>query len=558
MRVACVGFVPTCILFLCGRPLQPTLLVSPSVVVSQLEEKALERPTVPSVPIVPTFRLAAPGVRKTMSANTPAKSTPVSATKTASGTTVVLGGRTHKVRDQARPDVDLVHSGVVYRKEDRANMDHADKQSHFEKACRPRATKFDLMSLSLEDDGKLDATYNLSMLIGLTRANHTEYDMHDVMTIVVCDDAINSNPVQEIDLYSNYTTVTPEMAALSNKWFNRWSAEDTACENLDLTYKYFVNNCSMELLKKVNEEYLRHSVDERGGPLFFILMMKQLLSNSEAAILDLQRRIKTIDLSKIPGENVSKAVSLARGAIARLETLSKVPEDIVRTLLAIFQTSSVPAFNAVFEHLERERTISLPLGALAGRPTLTAEHIFQLAELQYRQLVETSAWNGVADKRAESVFKAAGATSGTLVCWNCGAGHHLRDCPKPLDKARVKAAKKEFQKQSRASKHSKGGKPPSTGATTPGKGKWRKPEAGENNRRVINGSPHVYDSSAKRWFRDTAHLSAAPAPPPADTSAPAPAPAAAQASLAGAATDAARRAQVANLARQFQSVLDNL
>ena len=70
--------------------------------------------------------------------------------------------------------------------------------------------------------------------------------------------------------------------------------------------------------------------------------MNQLLSQTEEAVLTLQARLKKLNLKNIPGENIDKVISLAREAIIRFETFDKTPEDLVRSLLKRFQTTSVP------------------------------------------------------------------------------------------------------------------------------------------------------------------------------------------------------------------------
>jgi hypothetical protein len=74
-------------------------------------------------------------------------------------------------------------------------------------------------------------------------------------------------------------------------------------------------------------------------------MLQQLVSNSEEAARSLQLRLEHLSIGEIDGENVDKAVSQIRGAIDRLTQIKKLPEDLTRKLLMIFQTTSVPEFN---------------------------------------------------------------------------------------------------------------------------------------------------------------------------------------------------------------------
>jgi hypothetical protein len=80
----------------------------------------------------------------------------------------------------------------------------------------------------------------------------------------------------------------------------------------------------------------------------------QNLSQTEGEVLALQLCLKKLDLRTIPGENVDKALSLARAAIVWLETFNKVHEDLVRSLLKVFQMSSVGSFNEILKDMEEQ------------------------------------------------------------------------------------------------------------------------------------------------------------------------------------------------------------
>jgi len=215
-----------------------------------------------------------------------------------------------------------------------------------------------------------------------------------------------------------------------------------------------------------------------------------------------------MDLKTIPGENIDKAVSLARAALIRLETFGKVPEDIVRIILRIFQTSSVPAFNEIFQHLETTRRAEHVLASGRLSEKFTPAALFRAATTQYRSLCAEGAWHGVRTS-GDAIFTST--AKGTL-CWNCGdPGHSLPDCKVPRDEARILANKKARRKAIKKAAKDKGRStsaptPPTTvAAAAPGTGKWRPPSPEENNRRVINGKPMWYNASRKRWYPDRAH-----------------------------------------------------
>jgi len=67
---------------------------------------------------------------------------------------------------------------------------------------------------------------------------------------------------------------------------------------------------------------------ERGGPLFFKVMMDITTSNTEEAIRTLTSKLSTFKVTSIQRENVGKAVSQLRGAYRCLVVSDKVPHDI--------------------------------------------------------------------------------------------------------------------------------------------------------------------------------------------------------------------------------------
>ena len=446
--------------------------------------------------------------------------------------TLTLNGIEIELRDEQETHFSEVNT--LYKKADRADLYKKDRLALIAAATEKKeATYFTALALALDDESKLDDCYNIGTKVEKVEARHRLYDMHDVFTIVVPEADGKTLKEEAYNLYTEYATVTPDMVASSNKWYNSWPKGPTWQENLNWTHQFFEYNVATEVAEKVNELYMLYPIESRGGPLYFILLMNQLLSQTEEAVLALQVRLKKLNLKNIPGENVDKAISLARAAILRLETFNKTPEDLVRNLLKSFQTTSVASFNEVFRHMEKQRFLDQALGG--GRDKLTASGIFNVAAAQYRLLWEEGEWTGVRTQ-GEAIFtnRTGGRTRG--VCWNCGnPNHQLPDCKLPRDQSKIDKMKEAYRKEKREKKadgghddgkKTEGNKPPS---------KWRPPTADENNRRSINGKPMFWSDHKKKWVPDrrgtknanaAATTPATPAPAPVPTIAPAvPAPA---------------------------------
>jgi hypothetical protein len=194
--------------------------------------------------------------------------------------TILIGGMAVQVKQTAT--VLTPEDEVLYHKEDRAQLSEEKKVEFFDKITKQAHRQFDLVPLTLTNESKLDDMYNLDMLVRKTRQVHTMYNMHDVFRILMLDtDGVTV--IGEKDLYTEYATVTMQQVAKSNKWYRTWPVDTTFAENLKLTYRSLQNNTSNQLYNKVFETYDKYPAEEQGGPLFFIIMINQLLSNSEEA-----------------------------------------------------------------------------------------------------------------------------------------------------------------------------------------------------------------------------------------------------------------------------------
>lgn len=423
-----------------------------------------------------------------------------------STTSLLLNGIEVQLRDTQETLFEEI--STLYKKSDRKDLDKKDRLALIAAATEKKdSTYFTPLKLTIDDEAKLDDCYNVGTKIERVEARHRLYDMHDVFTIVVPDEDGKTLKEAAYNLYAEYASVTADMVAASNKWYNSWPVGDTWQENLNWTHQFFELNVAPELAEKINELYMEYPCEARRGPLYFWLLMHQLLSQTEEAVLALQSRLKKLDLKNIPGENVNKAISLARAAIIRLETFSKAPEDLVRNLLKTFQTTSVPAFNEIFRHMEQQRLLSQALGTTRKGDELTPTGIFRVASSQYRMLWEEGLWTGVRTK-GDAAFNNSTGSKGPH-CWNCGdPNHQLPDCKLPRDSGKISANRLAHRKASREAKGAPttagtkgtGGLPPKTTSST---SKWKAPTAEEKNRRVIDGKPMWWNRKLRRWVLDT-------------------------------------------------------
>jgi hypothetical protein len=86
-------------------------------------------------------------------------------------------------------------------------------------------------------------------------------------------------------------------------------------------------------------------------------------------------------------------------------------------------------------------------------------------------------------------------------CFNCGGPHHLRLCPKPRNQTTVDKNRSTHNSSSSSSRQPTGFRGNNRPWTRPTK--WRLPEEGKNNKRVIDNKPYTFNPTSKRWELDS-------------------------------------------------------
>ena len=163
---------------------------------------------------------------------------------------------------------------AFYPKAQRDKLDPDKLNDLFNKAVAESQRKYDFIDQKVNDPELPEDTYNIEMLIETTRVNHTRFDMHDVFTIVEPD--TDPTKFKFTDLCRNHSSVTEAQVAASNAWYQTMTEDpqNNWCrQNMNLTRDYMLNNVEEKLIQKVNETYLKYSMEERSGPLFFKIMI---------------------------------------------------------------------------------------------------------------------------------------------------------------------------------------------------------------------------------------------------------------------------------------------
>jgi hypothetical protein len=300
-------------------------------------------------------------------------------------------------------------------------------------------------------------------------------------------------------LFTKSHLLNPDEVALSQLWLHYWAghdADDTSFQDDQwVTMKYIENNTETELFNKCLEHLKEFPANAHGGPLLLALIQEQIQNSSEPAMKNLLSLVSTLKISKYPGEDVSKYVTVIRAVHSILLSASEAgnlhfdQDNFVQTVVERLQTTSVPEFNEPYRLMMAKAiddmdqpTVSSTGRILRSRARRTKfiplEAILTGAEAKYSRLVANSKWNVSKHTSVANHLENPGATviveppkpsEGEAArkfkhkCWNCGAeDHRVHQCPHPRDEARIKAQfekyKVEAEKRGRFIRGGRGGR----------------------------------------------------------------------------------------------------
>ena len=184
-----------------------------------------------------------------------------------------------------------------------------------------------------------------------------------------------------INLLDHFQTLSEHEVRKYIRYFKSFG-KHYVIQNLSWSADILLKSCKQDLRDKVAEYLMIVSIDEKGGPLTLFYILSEITSFSGDAVASMERRVTDMPIKEFEGENVSTAVSQLPTYISRLSFLNKLPVDIVKRLLLIFQTSSVSEFNNLF------KMIALQKRDNRGHSYHDFHDILTLASDTYRELLE--------------------------------------------------------------------------------------------------------------------------------------------------------------------------
>jgi len=346
-----------------------------------------------------------------------------------------------------------------------------------------------------DTEGQLKAVSNLDTQIGLIRRHLEMHDCIDVFSIVIPRGDITIDPgLREVtSLFTSYPRLHIDIVANSNTWYHTWAMDACYAENLNFTYEMLRKNTADELWLKCQEDYEEFSPAQRGGPLMLFLILRRIQDVSEAAIDHVKAAVIHLKIRDIPGENVDKAVSLIKSAYSLFRSASSpchsyIPDDFNKTILMVFQTSSVHAFNNAFkQELSEAQHLADKTGKVVEWPPIT--ELTKMATAVYHRLLASNKWHATAQTRKKALLGAGSPSrppSGDhsqMKCFNCGEeGHGARECTKAKNPVLFKKNLEAFRKSKRE-----------RGMRSDGRSSHPRPRE----TRTLNGVPEVKNKQGK-------------------------------------------------------------
>jgi len=432
--------------------------------------------------------------------------------------TLDVGNFSFIVPTKAKPPV--VVTGALFKKEHRP-AEGSDEERHLILAiCADLKSSYELLTTSSKDPNMLKTTYSLSKLITNTKNHFTKFDLADPFLLVHPMAKPNTHALKlksagvpiTTDLWSEFHRVTADDVAASCTYYHLYGDPSTNVDRtLRWSYRYFEKNVETTLFNRINNSFLDYETTAQGGPLFFKLLVDALSVSNDAQLLALQAVVYKYNIKNdCEAEDVNDAVAMLKGITESIYAAKEnvLPEQYVRKLLLVFQTTSVSPFNEEFKRLEQDldrietikeidpnRLLAMKaLGTtLMENDLQSAKYIFNYALITYRKSQQNGQWDEhVRQTPGVSSFSASTGGPFKMACFNCGEiGHKVgeEECKLPIDQRRIDVNKQKFRKAKNASLN----------ATN---SKWKPPIPSEGGKRIIGGNPFTFSKPWNKWIQD--------------------------------------------------------
>ena len=309
--------------------------------------------------------------------------------------------------------------------------------AEIETGLSQKFTAVDLNRLQSEDAFQLGHTASLAQQINSVFDHLVKYDLvHAVLSACPIlnfdeqDPTLQLNGKKTINLLQAYDAFSVDDATKTVRWMRQYLDDDELLDKLTWSHTFLLNCCENEsgegsLYNTVSSEIDRlRKIDSKfiGGPVTFMVIISNIISSQDEALKVLETKLKKIKVTDFRGENIKSLTTQLTYVINRLQQ-TKLPEDLITTLLKVLQTSSNEEFNSTF------KSVASLIRLKMIHPVPTWQTIFARAKEIYLIEVSGERWNTGAEGTIDSIFNASKPGKATFVCRICGGDHIGPNCP---------------------------------------------------------------------------------------------------------------------------------
>ena len=446
-------------------------------------------------------------------------------------TTYTLGGMSLAF-DQDEPVQNVDYAiGVVISKENRPPHGSDGERKLIEGLCKNQYGKYTKAETSMKSVARLLQSRSIMDTISGTKTILEKYDMGQPFTVVIPKDPTlvrheltllnDGSAPKTINLLKEFWTVSAEDVALSCAWWNTHghftdseNAPQTFGRDMNWSYLHFKNHTEEVLYNEIDKQFQTYERRQRGGPLFFKLLIDVLLVSNEQSLSSLETTITKYNIAVDAKDDLPEAVKIINAVSVTIQAMrgdgkkSPLPDKYVVDIIKVLKTTSVDAFNNKMAEFHSNLDL---LRLMDDKNTINTPEMltktFAFANKVHKELFNDGVWQECVLQKAKSTFAADNTDHAALIfwknrCWNCKkVGCNKNRCPTAIDETRCEQNRLDWKKENSGGRSTPAGngRRSSGGSTKPFA--WRPPESDENNKRVIYGRPHTWNGKAS-WIED--------------------------------------------------------
>ena len=320
-------------------------------------------------------------------------------------------------------------------------------------------------------------------------------------------------------LLENFRNLSIEQVALSSSWYSKFGSFTDSLgkphslgRDLSWSLLHFKEHVDPVLHNDIESRLQSFNKEEQGGPLYFILLMDEIVTSNEQSLAALEGTVKIYNIANDGKDDFPACIKLLKAVTRSIVAMradgsnrNAFSDLFVVAIIGVLQTTSVQPFNDKMKQfhasieLERFRNKSS-----FNTPTMLND-IYSFALSVHTEMFNIGTWQQALLSKPKSGFTTTvmGLTAGldwVNRYWNCELQDcNVHKCLKSPDKERIarnKLAWQQFNNKVPNSNNNNGNK-----RKKPVPHQWRPPTDDENNKRVIFGKPYTWNGK-NSWIKD--------------------------------------------------------